>query len=97
MSHHHSRREFLGLTALGAAGAIAPPWLHDHDAWVAQSGTSGPEADLVVFNARVYTMDAAMPRAEAFALKDGRFVAVGTSGDIRGLAGKEPSQSTRSR
>src|SRR5678809_1145033 len=33
-------------------------------------------------------MDPAMPRAEAFATKGGRFVAVGSSSEIRGLIGK---------
>src|SRR5579863_10734806 len=46
------------------------------------------DADLVVYNARVATVDAAMPRAEAFAVKNGRFLAVGSTGDIRGLAAK---------
>jgi len=82
----HSRREFMGLTAAGAAGLIAPS-----DA-AAQPSTAPPvdarDPDLVVFNAKVYTVDPAMPRAEAFAVKAGRFVAVGTTGDMRGLAGK---------
>src|ERR1051326_4719678 len=52
------------------------------------SGAAAPEPDLIVTNAKVYTMDAANPRAEAFAVKDGKFVAVGRTADIRGLAGK---------
>ncbi|MCX6591135.1 MAG: amidohydrolase [Acidobacteria bacterium] len=35
-------------------------------------------ADLVVENAQVYTVDAAKPKASAFAVKDGKFIAVGT-------------------
>ena len=46
---------------------------------------AGAEPDLVVHNARVYTVDPALPRAEAFAVKDGRFVAVGSSADVRNL------------
>ncbi len=46
------------------------------------------DADLVVYNARAATVDAAMPRAEAFAVKNGRFIAVGSTRDIRGLAAK---------
>jgi predicted amidohydrolase YtcJ len=46
------------------------------------------DADLVVLNTRVYTMDAAMPQADAFAVKGGRFLAVGSTADIRGLVGK---------
>jgi len=44
--------------------------------------------DLVVFNAKVYTMEASAPTAQAFAIKAGRFVAVGTTDEIKGLAGK---------
>ncbi len=40
-------------------------------------GASAHPADLVVVNADVYTMDGARPRATAFAVKDGLFVAVG--------------------
>jgi predicted amidohydrolase YtcJ len=45
----------------------------------------GVRPDLVVVNARVFTVDDAMPRAEAFAVKNGRFIAVGSSSDIRNL------------
>jgi predicted amidohydrolase YtcJ len=45
-------------------------------------------ADLIVFNAKVHTVDSNQPKAEAFAVKDGRFTAVGSRGDIKGLAGK---------
>jgi predicted amidohydrolase YtcJ len=78
---NRSRREFMGLTAAGVAGAVAPPWLSVLSAW-----TGDP--DLIVLNAKVYTMDPAAPRAEAFAVKNSRFVAVGTSAEIKGLAGK---------
>ena len=61
---------------LQTALAQAPP--------VAASG----DADLVVINAKVYTVDTARPTADAFAVKANRFVAVGATADIRGLAGK---------
>ena len=44
------------------------------------------EADLIVVNARVLTMDSSLPGAEAFAVKDGRFLAIGSSADIRNVA-----------
>ena len=75
---HPSRREFMGLATLGVAGVLTRPW---H--WAA-----APDADLVVYNAKVFTMDPAHPRAEAFAVKDSRIVAVGSSKDIRGLVTK---------
>ncbi|GAA0732238.1 amidohydrolase [Aquimarina litoralis] len=35
-------------------------------------------ADLLVFNANVYTVDETQPKAEAFIVKDGKFIAIGT-------------------
>jgi predicted amidohydrolase YtcJ len=78
-----NRREFLGATALGVAGLLAPSSMRAAIAQLARSA----EPDVIVFNAKVYTMDSALPRTEAFAVKDGRFVAVGTS-HLRSLAGK---------
>ena len=43
--------------------------------------------DRIVVNARVWTVEDAQPRAEAFAIRGDRFVAVGTSDDIRAMAG----------
>ncbi|MBD2715167.1 amidohydrolase [Microvirga sp. STR05] len=40
-------------------------------------------ADLIVYNATVYTVDSAFSKAQAFAVQDGRFVAVGTAEEIR--------------
>ena len=50
--------------------------------------TGGQDPDLIVVNAKVYTMDSRAPRAEAFAVTAGRFTAVGSTGFIKGLAGK---------
>ncbi len=83
----HSRREFLGLTGACVAGTVAAPWLNVPPAAAQTIDTHG--ADLVVFNAKVYTMDNRTPRAEAFAVKAGRFVAVGRTTDIKGLIAKE--------
>ncbi|HTW67829.1 MAG TPA: amidohydrolase [Bryobacteraceae bacterium] len=77
-----NRRSFLGLTGAGIAGMLGAPWV------TAASAAEGPEADLVVFNAKVYTVDSRAPKAEAFAVKAGRFTAVGSSADIKGLIGK---------
>ena len=88
MSARHSRREFLGLTASGAAGLLAPQWLRGSGPMLTASASRNIDPDLVVFNARVYTVDSTAPRAEAFAISGARFVAVGGSADIRALAGK---------
>jgi predicted amidohydrolase YtcJ len=45
------------------------------------------QADLVVTNARVYTADANRPRAEAFAVREGRIVFVGSARGALALAG----------
>lgn len=44
-------------------------------------------ADLVVTGAQVFTMDAQRPKATAFAVRDGRFVAVGEAADVAPLRG----------
>jgi hypothetical protein len=81
-----SRSQFLGFgAALAGAGAAASSGL-DVLAQTPAPATNLVEADLIVVNARVYTVDAARPRAEAFAVKNGRFVAVGSTSDIRNLA-----------
>jgi predicted amidohydrolase YtcJ len=87
MSDRHSRREFMGLAAAGMAGAATRPrfGLNPRIGEFFRWSSTAPDADLVVYNARVYTMDPAMPRAEAFAAKGGRFIAVGATADIRGL------------
>lgn len=83
-----SRSEFLGYGAALAGAGAAVSTASDLQAQPApQPAARVLEADLVVVNARVYTVDAALPRAEAFAVKDGRFVAVGSTTDIRNLAG----------
>ncbi len=42
------------------------------------------QADLIIFNALVYTVDESFTVQEAFAIKDGKFVAVGTNTAIKG-------------
>lgn len=76
-----TRRRFLGMT--GAVLAACPKWI---GATVYVDGVR--YADLVVFNAKVYTVDSRLPRAQAFAVKGGRFIAVGSNEDIKGLIGK---------
>src|SRR5262245_43434432 len=85
MRKPHSRREFIGLTSAATAGVIAGS---SPDGSLAGAATAdAPDADLVVFNAKVYTVDAGAPRAEAFAVKDGRFSAVGSTAEIKAVAG----------
>ena len=74
------RRRFISYGAGGAVAALLPL---PRGAWAQQQAF---EPDLIVYNAKVYTVDAQRPRAEAFAVQGGRFTAVGSSADIRSLA-----------
>lgn len=47
------------------------------------SCTQQNNADLIVINAKVYTVDEDFTIAEAFAVKDGKFVAIGTTEEIQ--------------
>lgn len=81
-----SRRKFIGSSsALALAGMGLPT-----QAALAQSTSvvaASAAPDYVVINARVFTSDPAQPQAEAFAVKGDKFIAVGNSDEISGLAG----------
>lgn len=47
------------------------------------SCTNNKEVDLIVFNAKVYTVDSLFSNAEAFAVKNGIFIDIGTSAEIK--------------
>jgi hypothetical protein len=89
------RRRFLASGAAMAAGLGI-----DTSGWteaaretrrVANGGPSRARQapDLVFVNARVYTVDETQPRAQAFAVHNGRFLAVGGNNDVRNLASPE--------
>jgi len=80
-----SRRKFIGSSsALTVAGLGLPTQLA-----LAQTEPTNAQAapDYVVINARVFTSDDDQPNAEAFAVRDDRFVAVGSTNDIRNMVG----------
>ncbi len=77
-----SRRAFIGLSAAGLVAASALPRR------LSAAIAAASEGDLIVRNANVYTIDARLPRAEAFLIRGGRFVAVGTNAEIGALASK---------
>ena len=75
-----TRRQILSIAG-GAAAALAAQRL-----WAQAAPVLVP--DTVVFNARVYTVEPGARPAQAFAVRDGRFAAVGSNEQIRALAGK---------
>ena len=72
-----SRKDFLGLGTMATAGLASG---------CAPGATMSVTPDLVVVNANVLTQDDDNPSAQAFAIKDERFVAVGSTSDVRNLA-----------
>ena len=49
---------------------------------------AGDAADKIFFNGHIYTMEQAQPQAEAVAIRDGKFIAVGSSEEVKKLAGE---------
>ena len=84
----HSRREFLGMTGIGMAGVISGGWPNVATAEARDTDADPQNADLVVHNANVYTVDDRAPKAQAFAVKNGRFMAVGSSESVKKFIGK---------
>jgi len=78
-----SRRDFIGVTGAAITTLAGPNW-----ARAAAYLGDVRHAEFVVFNAKVYTLDPRMARAAAFAVRGGRFIAVGSDADIKGLIGK---------
>ncbi len=85
-----SRREFMNLTGATVAGVVGAPFVGvSAKVQAVQAAVGGgTDPDMIVVNAAVYTVDPRSPRAEAFAVTNGRFSAVGSTADIKALAGK---------
>src|SRR5262245_58449340 len=86
MSGNCSRRKFLaeaGVTAalIGLGGCVRSSRRIDEEA------ASASDADQILFNASIATMNPARPRASAVAIRDGRFIAVDANADILKLKG----------
>jgi predicted amidohydrolase YtcJ len=54
---------------------------------VAAAAPPRPPADLVLFNGKIVTVDKAFSIRQALAVRDGKFLAVGSDGEIRGFVG----------
>src|SRR5215470_14570252 len=85
----HTRREFLGIAGAGVAGAATSACFDSVPLGQSNEVNKDPESvDLVVYNAKVYTIDDGAPGAEAFAIKGGRFTLVGSNESAKRLMGK---------
>lgn len=80
MTHQLSRRQLLATAgSLGVShGCLYSPLL----------AAGAGEADLIIHNARIYTVDDRLPTATAMAIKGPQIMAVGDYANLRGLAGK---------
>ncbi|MDT0688709.1 amidohydrolase [Salegentibacter sp. F188] len=52
-------------------------------AFTSCDSTEKESADLLIFNAEVYTVDSTFSKAEAFVVRDGKFLEIGTAEDLR--------------
>ncbi len=79
------RRHFLAASSvLGAAGAL---WSALPFSAYATSSGAPMNADLILFNGRLHTVDRENPTATAVAIKDGKFIAVGSDAEAMALRG----------
>src|SRR5262245_25100743 len=81
----YTRGEFLGLTGLFAGVIGMPNFQPQRPGGSSGEGGDARQPDLALIGGRVFTIDPAQPRAEAFAVKNGRFIAVGSTADIKNL------------
>jgi len=82
MSSIRSRRAFLEICGLGGLGLTSGAW-----GGPALGAIAAQDPDVIVINGVVATMDAATPIAQAFATKGDRFLAVGTTEEMKSIAG----------
>ncbi len=85
---NHARRDnsrrfsFFGLLALSVAAALLALRFGG-----GPSHAAGEAPSLALINGAIYTNDPARPRVEAVAIGDGRVIAVGTTAEVRAMAG----------
>ena len=77
------RKITLGLALALCIGGLASI------AALAAAKAKDVKADVVYRNGFVYTVDGVRSRAEAFAVKDGKFIAIGTNDDMKAITGKD--------
>jgi predicted amidohydrolase YtcJ len=68
-------------TIVGAAAAVLFPSIRSH-----AKENAMPAKDLIIVNAKVTTLDRQNPAADAIAIRDGRFLVVGSEAEVRAAA-----------
>jgi hypothetical protein len=76
-----NRRSVLQGLSAGAIGAWISPLL------AGSKTMPDTPADLILYNGRLHTVDRKKPQASAVAIKDGRFVVVGSDAQAMALQG----------
>ena len=98
-----TRGEFVGFGAAWAAGVVLPKGAGAESTMapvpsgtgssagtvMGSRGAAQANADLIVTNARIYTVDGMRPKAVELAVKGDRFVALGGARELGGLAGPD--------
>jgi predicted amidohydrolase YtcJ len=72
-------------STIACVGLLCLPLVAPSDA----PAESAPVADTVFRSGFVYTVDGVRSRGEAFAIKDGKFIAVGTNDDMKAVSGPD--------
>jgi len=84
-----TRREFLGLAGAGVASVATGANFDSVVFGQSNDVDKAPQAaDLVVYNANIYTVDGNAPKVQAFAIRDGRFALVGSNENAKRMIGK---------
>jgi predicted amidohydrolase YtcJ len=77
------------VLAVFSAAAATETGKTDTAAAQPQAGVRAGEADVVYHNGFVYTVDGVRSRAQAFAIRDGKFLKVGTNDDMKAVTGPD--------
>src|SRR3546814_7986689 len=91
------RRQFLATSSvLGAAGALwsALPFAGSAGTSFANSPGGPMKADLILYNGRLHTVDREKPQATAVAIKDGKFIAVGSDVEVMAVRADRSEEHT---
>jgi len=75
------------ISRLFIAGCLLSATLFAGVVWAATPGAEQQPADVIITNARVYTVDAARPWAQAIAISGDKILAVGSEQEVRSFLG----------